>query len=111
MSPIESTLYTYVIYTLDMTNTMTGGSDHDVFSVPLLFPIGSTPGLRQCFNIQDFINDDIMVEMTENFRIMLTTTDPSAEFRPGRDCATINIMDNDREYNSYELCYNYKLGL
>lgn len=90
-----------------MTDTITGGSDHNAFSVPLLFQIGSSPGQRQCFNIQQFITNDIMVEMAESFRIMLSTTDPSAEFQPGRDCATINIMDNDREYNSYELCYHH----
>ena len=93
------------MYTLGVTGTITGGSDHDAFSVPLLFPIGSTPGERQCFNIQQFIRDDILVEMRESFRIMLSTNDPSAEFSPGRDCATINIMDNDRKYNNYELCY------
>ena len=88
------------------SDTITGGIDHDAFSVPLLFQIGSTPGERQCFNIQQFIRNDIMVEVTEIFRIMLSTTDPSAEFQPGRDCATINIMDNDREYNSYDNKYN-----
>ena len=74
-----------------------GGVDYAAFSVPLTFPLGSMPGQMQCFNIQQFITDDIVVEMSENFRIMLSTTDVSAEFLPGRDCATINIMDNDRK--------------
>ena len=47
-----------------------------------------------------------MVEVTEIFRIMLSTTDPSAEFQPGRDRATINIVDNDREYNGYDNKYD-----
>ena len=35
------------------------------------------------------------MEALENFRITLMTNDASAEFTPGRDCATTNIMDND----------------
>ena len=53
---------------------------------------------RQCFNIQPFISDDVLVEALESFRIGLQTSDASAVFTPGRDCATTNIQDNDRTY-------------
>lgn len=56
------------------------------------------PGEQECFNIQQLINDDFFVESEESFRIMLSTSDPSAEFTPGGDCATVNIEDNDREF-------------
>ena len=82
--------------TLNQYNTAV--DDYDVFSAPLTFPIGSTPIQQECFNLQQFINDDIYVENPESFRLMLSTTDPSAQFTPGRDCATANIADNDRKF-------------
>ena len=42
---------------------------------------------------------------------MLSTTDPSAQFTPGRDCATANIADNDRRFlevnlfDLFDLCF------
>ena len=65
---------------------------------PLIFPLGSSPGQQECFNLQQFINDDLFVENLENFRIMLSSTDASARFTAGRDCATANINDNDRRF-------------
>ena len=79
----------------------TAGADYDTFISSLIFPPGAMPGgpqARQCFNLQPFINDDILVELLESFRISVFTNDPSAQFVPGRDCATANIADNDRTF-------------
>ena len=74
--------------------------DYDAFVAPLIFPLGSMPMQQECFNIQQFIVNDLAVENQESFRIMLSSTDPSAQFTPGRDCATTNIIDNDRRFLS-----------
>ena len=81
----------YYLYPLS-----SAGADYDAFTSSLVFPSGSTPGAQMCFDIQQFISDDQFVEFTENFRIMLSTNDSSAEFTPGRDCATVSINDNNR---------------
>jgi hypothetical protein len=82
-----------------LIDSATPVGDYDLFSSTLIFPTGAMPSGplgQQCFNIQPFISDDLLVEGLENFRITLDTNDPSAEFTPGRDCATTNIMDNDQ---------------
>lgn len=81
--------------------------DYAAFSAPLIFPINAMPGQQECFNIQPFIVDDFFVEYPESFRIMLSSPDPSARFRNGTDCATINIADNDRRF-LVKFNYNYK---
>ena len=83
----------------------TAALDYAVFSAPLIFPINAIPGQQECFNIQPFIDNDLFVENPESFRIMLSSPDASARFRDERDCATINIADNDRRFL---VNYNYK---
>lgn len=81
--------------------THTVPEDYSPFATPLVFPTGAMPSGpegQQCFNIQPLINDDTFVEALESFRIALMTDDTSAEFTPGRDCATTNIQDNDRKF-------------
>lgn len=55
---------------------------------------------QQCFNIQQFINNDLIVETTEGFRISLMTDDLGVILTPGRELATIIIHDNDRMFLS-----------
>ena len=38
---------------------------------------------------------------------MLSTSDASAQFSPGRDCATANIADNDRRFLSYIYVWHF----
>ena len=64
----------------------------------LTFPQNSLPGQQQCFDIQQYIVNDIIVEYPENFMIMVSSSDTLAQFSPGRDCATVNIDDNDRKF-------------
>ena len=91
-----------ILYTIIITIVIytAAGDDYALFTSPLTFPNGATPGGplgRQCFNLQPFISNDALVEALESFRIQLSTSDPSAQFTPGRDCATANIADNDRK--------------
>ena len=60
----------------------------------MTFVQGATTGNNQSASIE--IIDDSLLEGTENFVVSGNVTAP-ASFVPGRDTATVTILDNDGE--------------
>ena len=77
--------------------TVTISETSEDFSLPtneLVFLAGAKNGTIQTLGVS--ISDDNLVEGTESFVISGSVTSP-AMFFPGRNMATITIMDNERK--------------
>ena len=67
--------------------------DYELEPAVLTFPVGSAQGARQCVTVT--INDDVAVEIDENFHMRLTSTDARLQISSICSRATFTIVDTD----------------
>ena len=72
---------------------MSNERDFSPNTCTLVFPAGSGPGTTMDCTFA--INDDNLVEDSEDIDVLATITSGMASFALGQDIGTINIIDND----------------
>ena len=82
----------YVSFTITFFNLLAENADFRLVFQRLTLCQGTSNDNVQSLVVD--INDDFLVEGTESFVISGDATAP-ATFIPGRDSATVNILDND----------------
>ena len=86
-----------VIISIPFSLSNPGGQDYSPLSgLLLIFPSGSGPNDSLSFNVA--ITDDSLVEFGEYFTVGATSMDSAVTFAPGRDTATVNILDDDGKF-------------
>ena len=83
----------YCVKQLLYQHLLTAGEDYTPFHKVRAFPIGSTNGARNCFNM-DIINDNCFEDL-EIFTIQIKIVDLNVWVTPGSLQHTVQIIDDD----------------
>ena len=65
--------------------------------------MGSAINSQQCISVT--VVDDLISEPTESFFLSILPVAGNAVVEAGRNLATVNILDNDREFKSQSFIY------
>ena len=87
-----------------VVSSTAGGVDYTGVTTTLTFTSGATVGAEMCINIP--INNDLLVENTENFQVVVAS-DPNVMFDPASGSAIINILDDDSKSNNKTISLKY----
>ena len=106
---LEILVAPFAILPSNITVTVSAASeDFSLLTNELVFLAGTNNGTIQ--NLGLSIIDDNLVEGTETFVISGSVTSP-AMFLPGRNMATITILDNERKCRTPQLSNSAKSSL